>query len=155
MATPRRPLDFRTFDAILADVDTLHSRTYTQLGQWDLATICNHLAKTMEVGLDRKPIPIPLTIRLLAPLLGKWIFRRTLHTRRMPTGIRAPLPFRPDSKCDPEPAIAHLKATIARAQSFPGPLAKHPLFGQMTPDQWRDLQLIHCSHHLSFLLPKE
>ena len=24
----------------------------------------------------------------------------------------------------------------------------------MTPEQWRDLHLIHCAHHLSFLIPK-
>jgi hypothetical protein len=150
----RRTLDFRSFDEVTADVDHLAATPHDRCGRWDLATICDHLAKGMEVALDNKPIPLPIVIKLLAPLAGPAIFRRTLKTRRMPTGVKAPPPFVPSENCDCTEAITHLKATIARARAFPGPMPRHPVFGQITPDQWREFILIHCAHHLSFLVPR-
>src|SRR5690349_111112 len=94
-APARRALDFRSLDDVLADVERLRAGGYERLGRWDLATTCDHLAKGFEVALDRRPLPLPLAFRLLAPVVGGWVFRRLLRTRRMPRGLRAPAPFVP------------------------------------------------------------
>jgi len=153
-ATPtRRSLDFRSFDEILADVAQLRAAGYQAAGQWDLATICNHLAKGMEVGLENKKIEVPLMFRLLAPVFGKMFFKRLLKTRKLPERIKAPAPFVPDDHCEIESSIAQLTQTCERAKVFAGPLAVHPIFRRMTVEEWRQLMLIHSSHHLGFLVP--
>ena len=96
----RRTLDFRTFEEILADITHLRAAGYQAAGQWDLATTCNHLAKGIEVGIENQKVEVSLMLRLLAPLLGKLIFKRLLKTRRMPDRIKAPAIFVPDSDCE-------------------------------------------------------
>lgn len=149
----RRSLDFRSFDEILADVAHLRAAGYRPAGQWDLATICNHLAKGMEVGLENKKVAVPFVFRLLAPLIGKMIFKRLLKTRKMPEKIKAPGVFVPDENCEIESSIARLTQACERAKAFTGPLAIHPIFRRITPEEWQQLQLIHSSHHLAFLVP--
>ena len=48
----RRHLDFHDFDAVTADVENLHKRGYTKLGNWDLSQVCNHLAINMGTALE-------------------------------------------------------------------------------------------------------
>jgi len=38
---------------------------------------------------------------------------------------------------------------------FPGPFAPHRLFGEVAHADYVRLQLIHASHHLGHLIPKE
>jgi hypothetical protein len=151
--TTRRSLDFRSFDEVAADVAALASGTYTRCGNWDLATTCDHLAKTFESGLENKPVHFPLLVRMVAPIFGPLIFRRVLRTRRFPTGVKAPPSLAPENGCNCAEAVARLNVAMARAASFTGPLSKHPIFGRATVEQWKDAMLIHCSHHLSFLQP--
>ena len=149
----RRDLDFRSFDQIQADVTALAAAPYTRCGNWDLTTICDHLAKTIEAGLENRTARFPLWLRLLAPLMGPMIFRRILKKRRFPTGVKAPANLVPDETCDCADAVARLNAALARAAEFRGPLARHPIFGRATVEQWQDAMMIHCAHHLSFLRP--
>ena len=149
--TTRRALDFRSFDEVSADVAALAAGPYTRSGNWDLATTCDHLAKTFESGLENKPVEFGLVVRMFAPVFGPLIFRRVLKTRRFPTGVKAPPSLVPGSGCDCAEAVARLNAAMARASKFEGPLSKHPIFGRATVEQWKDAMLIHCSHHLSFL----
>ena len=44
---------------------------------------------------------------------------------------------------------------IQRFQQHQGSLHPSPLFGPLTRQQWDDLHVIHCSHHLGFLIAKE
>jgi hypothetical protein len=151
----RRALEFRSFDEVRADVARLAAGPYTRLGKWDLATTCDHLTKAFAVGLDDLPIKLPWFIKLLAPLAGPPIFRRTLRLRSMPTGVRAPAEFAPAENCPCDDAVTRLDAVTRRAESFPGPMPRHPFFGPITVEQWRELMLIHCAHHLSFLVPSQ
>jgi hypothetical protein len=55
---------------------------------------------------------------------------------------------------DEAAAVERFKQAIERLRAHPGELHPSPFFGYLTPQQWRDLHLIHCAHHLGFLLPK-
>jgi len=151
----RRDLDFRSFDEISADVAALAAAPYTRCGNWDLATICDHLARTIEAGLDNQAVRFPIWLRVVAPVLGPVIFRRILKKRRFPMGVNAPANLAPNESCDCADAVARLNTAMTGAAGFRGPLSPHPIFGRATVEQWQEAMMIHCAHHLSFLLPGE
>jgi hypothetical protein len=115
----------------------------------------DHLAKTIEAGLENQAARFPLWLRVVAPVLGPVIFRRILKKRRFPTGVKAPANLVPNESCDCADAVARLNAAIARAAAFRGPRSRHPIFGRATVEQWQEAMMIHCAHHLSFLVPNE
>jgi hypothetical protein len=154
MTPARRALDFRSFDDVRADTARLAAAPHDRCGRWDLATTCDHLVKAIEVGLENRPVALPRFAQLLAPLVGPLVFKRMLKTRRMPTGVRAPAPFVPVENCACDDAVARLDAMTRRAEAFPGPMPRHVFFGPITAEQWKQLMLIHCAHHLSFLVPR-
>jgi hypothetical protein len=154
MTTQRRTLDFRSFDDVRAEVARLAAGPYSRCGKWELATTCDHLAKAFELGLGDRTIAVPRFVKILGPVAGPLILRRVLKKRAMPTGVRAPVEFVPSENCDAREAVDRLNEILRRAEALPGPMPRHPFFGAMTVGQWKDLMLIHCSHHLSFLVPQ-
>lgn len=159
MAEPamRRTLDFRDLDAILADLDQLATRGYDRAGNWDLAQTCGHLADWMGYPMDGYPVP-PLPIRILLGALKATIIpgqlKKMLDTRSMPAGGPTMPQTVPAPGGDETAAVDRLRATIARFRDFGGPIQPSPLFGTLDPETCRQLQYIHCAHHLSFLRPR-
>jgi hypothetical protein len=147
----RRTLDFRTLDEVLADLRELQHRGYTPQGKWNLSQICNHLAYFVECTLDGFDFRVPWLIRVLA---GGFFKRRILSSRKMPAGGYTPQRNLPAPDLDEQEAVARLTRALERLFREPGPFHPSPLFGTMSPDEWRELHLIHCSHHLSFLVPR-
>ncbi len=148
--TRRRPLDFRDFGAVVADVDQLHRGGHERSGQWDLAQACDHLAYFIDSSVDGASFRVPW---LLKVLFGRMMLRRILATRRMKEGVPVPDAARPKAGADEAAAVERLKRSIARFEGHGGELKPSPFFGTLTRGQWRDLHLIHCAHHLSFLSP--
>jgi hypothetical protein len=144
----RRPLDFHTIDEAIVDLDRLHHAGYDPSGNWGLAQICNHLAIFVRGSLEGFSAPRPpWYIRLLAPLF----VRRMLKTRRMAEGLRIPQELQPPAGTDEAREVEELKALLHRFQEHKGPLHPSPFAGDLSYDTWRELHLIHCAHHLSFL----
>jgi hypothetical protein len=146
----KRQLDFQDLGAIKADVERLR-RGYDKVGTWDLAQTCDHLAYFIEGSLDGHPYRVPW---LLKVLLGRLLLRRILSQRRMRSGAPTPQKPLPAPGGDPDAAVARLERALDRLTSHAGELHASPFFGYLTPQQWRDLHLIHCAHHLSFLQPR-
>jgi hypothetical protein len=71
---------------------------------------------------------------------------------KLPDGISAPDSMMPPAGCGDE-AIDAFITTLTNFKSFPGPIAPHRLFGQLSDADARRLNLIHCAHHLSYLTP--
>lgn len=151
----RRQLDLRTLADVLAEFERLHAGRYARAGTWDLATMCDHIDKALRVGMAGTPVPLPMAIRILGRVFGGLVYRRIVKTRRFPTGVSIPKPFVPEMGCDAAGAIGQLRETVRSANAFAGPLKRHPLFGRITVDEWRELMVIHAQHHLSFLVPVE
>lgn len=154
----RRPLDFRDFDAVLADLDRLTSRGHDRLGHWDLARTCGHLADWMTYPLDGYPKP-PLPVRAILAVLRATVMpgklRKVLETRTMPRGAPTIPETIPPPGTDEAGAVARLRDTIARFRDHKGPYQPSPMFGDMSREDCRQLQLIHCAHHLSLLKPRD
>jgi hypothetical protein len=151
----RRPLDFRSFDDVAADVARLASTPHDRCGNWDLARTCDHLALSIEAVVEDRPVPVPPHIKLMARLIGPMMLRHVLKTRKLPNGVKGPASIMPADAPDLDGSIVRLNKAIEAAKTFPGLRRRHPLFGPITLEQWKDATLIHCAHHLSFLVPKE
>ena len=147
----RRTLHFADYDAVTADAEALLATGYERVGSWRLGQVCSHLAKAVEKSLDGYPKVLPAPLRLLARwfALGK-ILSRQPQNRRFPT---APYLVPADAEAD-EAGLDALRAALGRLKGHAGELHPHPVFGKLTPAQWKDLHLWHCEHHLSFLLPR-
>ncbi|MGC4030762.1 MAG: DUF1569 domain-containing protein [Tepidisphaeraceae bacterium] len=145
----RRPLEFQTFDAVRADIAQLKANGYEQAGTWTLAQILDHLARAMgPLPAGIKPAPAPL----------RWFFRlfmkRVVRTRKMPR-VPAPRGMKPPPAADLADAEPRFNAALDAAESRPAGEILHPMFGMISVADWQQLQLVHATRHLSFLVPKK
>jgi hypothetical protein len=147
----QRQLDFRNFDEVLAELDRLHQGGYQKLGQWDLAQNCDHLTYFIESSLDGASYRVPWLFKVL---FGRLVLRRILKKRRMKANVPTPQKPLPPPGVDESAAVARLKRAIERLRAHQGELHDSPFFGHLTPEEWRELHLIHCAHHLGYLAPK-
>jgi hypothetical protein len=157
MAT-RRELRFDSLDDVVRDAETLLARGYDKAGTWDLAQVCGHLANWLTYPLDgfpRPPLPVRLILAVMRNMVGKRELRRVLDSGRMPAGGPTVRESVPPAGGDPAAAVARLRAAAERFRDHPGPVRPSPLFGALTRDEATRLQLVHCAHHLSFLIPKQ
>lgn len=151
----RRPLDLRSGEEVLAEINRLERDGYRMGGKWSLTQICDHL-DTVTVGeMEGLDIYVPWIIKAT---IGQFFVNRILRTRRFPTGIfRAPSPrqFQPRMPTGPDdPAvIERCRQSTQRAIEFQGPLPPYPLAHRFSLEDWKELMWIHASHHLGFLHP--
>jgi hypothetical protein len=146
----RRPLDFQSIEEVIAELDRLQAGGYQKGGNWRLAEACNHLGTFVRGSLEGFRGARP---HLLLRWIGPFVLRRILKKRRMPEGIRTPAQFEPRSVTDDGREVESLKELLRRFATHRGPLHPSPLAGELSYDTWRDLHLVHCAHHLSFLHP--
>jgi hypothetical protein len=152
----RRPLKFSSLAEVVVDAEGLLAKGYDRAGNWDLAQVCSHLAEWMRFPIEGFP-RIPLVFRPMVWLMrvttGKWMRNKVL-TEGFPVGGRT-LPqtvTAPDG--DAAAAVAKLRDVAGRFAAHTGEIHPSPLFGPMTKDEALALQLRHCEHHLSFLVPR-
>ncbi|HET6576295.1 MAG TPA: DUF1569 domain-containing protein [Fimbriiglobus sp.] len=157
MTATRRELRFDSLDDVVQDAEALLAKGYDKVGNWSLAQCCGHLANWFRYQMDGFP-PAPLLLRpvfwLVRNTIGRSMARKMLAGGKMKDGM----PTIPQSVVQPggedTAAVADLRETIRRWQDHPGPLHPSPLFGGTSKDNWLKGHLIHCAHHLSFLIPK-
>jgi hypothetical protein len=70
--------------------------------------------------------------------------------RRFP----APRYMLPTDTREDEAGLQHLHTAVERLKDRNANFKDHPVFGQLTPDQWKHVHLWHSEHHLSYLNPK-
>jgi hypothetical protein len=154
----RRDLAFKDWDQVRADLDLL-SGGYEQAGNWNLAQVCLHLNDWMRFPMDgfpRASFPMNLVIPLVRISVGKSQLQKIISTGRMPAGgPTLPATVHADATSEGDPsAVADLRETISRFESFTGDIHPSPIFGPMDKATAEKLQLVHFVHHLSFLIPK-
>jgi Protein of unknown function (DUF1569) len=153
----RRKLTFATLSDAVADAENLLAKGYDKAGNWDLAQVCGHLSEWLRFPIDGFP-KVPLLLRPVLALVRATI-GRNLRAKVLANG------FEPGTRTLPRTvfvagnssdaaAVAKLKETVERFEAHAGPIHPSPLFGPMTKDEARALQLRHLAHHLSFLVPK-
>lgn len=153
----RRTLHFANLQEVIEDVKTLDERGYRTVGKWDLSQVCNHLADWMGfpvLGFPKAPFPISTLLWLLKVTVGKRQLQSILEKGEMGTGYSTMPETVHPPQGDHSKATERLREAIQRLKNHSGPIHPSPLFGAMDKETCVKLQLIHCSHHLSFLIPQ-
>lgn len=155
-ATHRR-LVFENLDQAVEEARSLLARGYAASGQWNLAQVCGHCNDWLRFPIDgypKAPFPINLMLMVLRPTMGKSMRKKIIRDGEfaagkptMPSTVKAV-----DASTDAA-AVEQLAQTAKRFEQHAGPWHASPLFGRMTKDEHRQLQLVHCAHHLGFLIP--
>lgn len=150
MAATRRPLDLRSLDDVIAEVQRLSDGGYTPTGAWNLSQVCEHLRETMRIGMDGDEPRLSWPMRKVFGCVFWYVLRK----RSMMTGAPTIPRLTPKEMSEDDPAmIEACLATLAEARDFAGPLPPSPLMDGMTLEKWKDLMVIHAQHHLRFLQP--
>jgi hypothetical protein len=146
----RRDLNFNNADEVIADVKNLRKGWKPTTGQWTLPQICWHLDVAMRGGMTPNPgaSDTPEQSAMKPRLVA------VLQSGKVPTGVKAPERATPPADVG-EVAIDAFLATLEKFKTYPGPFGPHRLFGVVTDDQMRRLQMIHCAHHLTYLNPEQ
>ena len=153
----RRSLAFDDLDAAVREAETLLQTGYERAGDWSLGQVCRHLAQWMRFPLDGFPTSNfvqRVLMGLLRHTIGKRQLAKVLDSGKMPAGgptLRATVP---ESDTDDVAALAEFRESVARFKAHTGPLHPSPLFGTLDKATATQLQLVHCAHHLSFLIPR-
>jgi hypothetical protein len=148
----RRTLRFHDFDAVLRDARALLAGGYSRAGNWSLGQVCQHLATVFGMSLDGFPSRAPWPIRLVARtfVLGRILRHKVFY-------LRAPSPkyLQPPGSVEDAAGLQRLEESVKRLAGHTGAMQPHPIFGELTAEQWLEVHLWHCEHHFSFLLPRE
>jgi len=155
----QREVHIESFDQVRDEVKRLHQEGYTSLGTWNLAQVCYHLDCWMKFPMDGFP-PIPFALRPLMWTMKKLIGRKMLlkvitEGKMKAGGPTMPATVIPSDKEEEAVAVERFQETLDRFTQFSGDVQPSPLFGAMTLEECRQLQLVHCRHHLGFLKVKE
>jgi hypothetical protein len=150
---PRRQVRFQSFDEFLADAERLAERPVRELGNWTLAQIFDHLARSMNVSVDGTPERFPWAQRIALRLVRKRIIAHPMMPGyNVPENVAALL--RPETTAGLRESLWKLRSAAIRFQAtsnFP----PHPAFGMLTRDEYHSLALRHAELHLSFIEPDE
>jgi hypothetical protein len=146
----RRKLDYASLEELLADADRLSSGPVKELGNWSAGQIFKHLATAYNGSIDGFTMTFRLPLRVMAKL-----FKKKLIAGPMPAGFN--LPAGAAKAVVPEAAsiqegLADLHTAVARLNREPR-RAKHPMFGEISKDEWNTIHLKHANLHMSFLIP--
>jgi hypothetical protein len=149
----RREVGYQSFDEFLADAEQLAERPVRQLGNWTLAQIFDHLARSMNVSVDGTHERFPWAQRIALRLLRKRIITHPLKPGyNVPENVAVLL--RPETTPGLRESLWKLRSAAIRFQAaskFP----PHPAFGMLTRDEYQSLALRHAELHLSFIEPDE
>jgi hypothetical protein len=146
----RRTLRYHDYDEVLADADALLAKGYERAGNWSLGQICDHLAVTMEKSLDGFPSLMLWPVRVVA----RWfVLKKVLRHEPFRRRVAAPAYLLPPDSDGDWAGLERLRAVITRLKGQVEEMQPSPVFGRLSPEQWREVHLWHCEHHFSFLRP--
>lgn len=150
----RRRLDFRSWDDLLADADRLARAGYDRAGRWSLSQALDHVGAGLRVAVAGSTERMPWVMRMAArsvalPAMRAW--------RWIPAGIPAPPWWQPHVAADADDAaaVARFRTEVDAFRAHAGPYHAHPAFDRLDRRVYEDLMLVHASHHLGFLVPRD
>ena len=152
---PLRRLRFNSFEEVQQEIRTLHEQGYEQHGAWSLGQICQHLRIFFDGSVHGFKKMLPAPIRFILYYVA---FKRVLKHGKMQRGIKVPsflLPEKEAVTVDDADEVQKLQASVQEFVSHPGDYKPSPGFGKLTREEWHQLHLIHCAHHLRFLSATE
>lgn len=150
----RRPLAFVTLKDAMREAEALaaaeRAGRLRAKGNWTLGQTMGHLAFWVGCAFDGLPAefrPPPWPVRTLLRLVRGQVLRG-----RMPAGFRIGGAAEGTFGIEPmsaEEGLARLRSAYTRLENG-SPTKPNPVFGPLTPDQWRAIHLRHAELHLGF-----
>jgi hypothetical protein len=144
----RRLIRFADEDAVIADVTRLR-KGYSQVGSWSLPQMAWHLNQAVQSRMKPGPHAADTPEQVARKPLLQHVLAMNGY---LPDGISTPDSMSPPANV-PESVIDDLIASLRQLKAYRGEIAPHRLFGQIPDAEARRLNLIHCAHHLSYLVP--
>lgn len=155
----RRNLSFTCLQDAVNEAQFLLNGGYQQTGNWNLAQVLGHCNDWLSFPMDGYPPPPLLlspVIWLARHILGNSMRRKILLSGKMQSGAPTmPKTVKKPNFSDDARMVQLFADTVKRFEQFTGRLHASPLFGTMTNEEHKRLQIIHLQHHLSFLVPKQ
>jgi hypothetical protein len=145
---------FAELDEAVAHARTLRAAGYRSAGRWSLGQACEHLARFTTFSLDGFPgrgLPVALQWLLRTTLMNDFVLSRPMP-RRMPT-LGSLVPPAEVVDADAVDAFAAACRRFDEHYAAAGSFAPEPLLGRIPPQRWKQIHLLHASHHLSLLVP--
>ena len=146
-----RELSFQNFDEVKAEVNRLHTQGHDRAGKWDLAQVLDHLGYFMKGAVEGYQFKVPW---ILKAMLGRIVLKRILTQKRMKRAVYTPQKPLPAPGANEAPAVARFLETLQQFANYQGEYVPSPFFGKLTRAECQELNLIHCRHHLGYLIPR-
>lgn len=108
----RRALHFDSLAEALADAEQLAAGPHETTGNWSLAQILEHLAKSIAANIDGVKAKPPLPFRVLGPVLKPFLKKQILH-KAMTPGFKLPARLKPEFGPADAPALEDARKCIA------------------------------------------
>ena len=107
-------------------------------------------------GYPKAPIVLRPILWIMKVASGKHMLQKILESKSMRAGgPTMPATVHAADGSSDELSVNKLCDTVDRFDKFKDAIHESPLFGKMNYATAKELQLIHCAHHFSFLIPKE
>lgn len=147
----RRKLRFATLNDVIEDAQRLVGAPSARtLGNWPLDQLMSHLAIAVTGSLDGISGQANWMIRLFGPFIKHRVLKNGMSPGfRLPKKMEA-VAF--PAGASSQEALEKLRAAIRRTETEKM-TARHPVFGNLTHDEWQQFHLRHAELHLSFALP--
>ena len=149
----RRSLKFDSLDEVLKDAELLvNAEQVVSAGTWNLAQTLMHLAigmrMSMESGINTKR---SLMLQIMGPIIKRRILKRGMKPGyQLPEKMARLLVPKENTKLTSAwDALQGQAKRMKECQKF----YAHPVFGELTREEWLKLTLRHAELHLSFLRP--
>ncbi len=146
-----RELHFTDLRSAVQEAERLLTSGYTQMGNWSLGQICQHLRVVQDGSIDGYPWYFA-PFAFLRPLVRRILLPRVLQGDS-PRGIRTAPIYVPGNDLDDSAEVASFAESVERFLSHAGTFHPHPGFGRLDRETLEKVHAGHAAHHLRFLRP--
>ncbi len=138
--------DGDNFDIILTRIDSLSAKSQPRWGKMNVAQMLGHLEKAINSALERNSnTSFNIKRLLLANPIGKGIM---FGIPEWPKNMPAPPEYVITDNVEFNNNLENCKNRLASLKNSKERFGAHPIFGDMSKDEWGKLLFKHADHHL-------
>lgn len=151
-AASRREVTYASLLEVLEDLESLLDRPVASAGAWTPAQNIEHVRRLIAISRGAEDLRMPLPIRLLRPVLGRFLKGWMLGSR-MRGGFRTVDPLVPPADLTLDDALGAFRGEVALASRAGAMSAASPFLGAMTHEEWERLHCRHAELHFGNIVP--
>ena len=145
----KRELKFDTLSDLRSELKSLGDSPVRTTGVWSFYQILNHLALGVEWAMLEDKTFLTVDPVLTAERARK-LWERTRRIGRLSTRVQNPSAPTAREEGPEAQELKRLLGTLDRLEGYADPHPVHPLFGELSQQDWVAWVLLHCAHHLGF-----